>query len=183
MDDRLTWEILSTRTLVKDPWIDLRASRCRLPGGTVIEPYYVNHTPDFVVVVAVDRRGRLVMVRQYRHGLEQVLLELPAGMIEPGEEPAYAAKRELLEETGYRADRMEFLFKVAPNASSVSNYAWCYLARGVEKAGGQSLDETEALEALEMDMEKVKGLLASGGIVQAVHVAALYRALQQMEAS
>lgn len=108
----LSWKILDETTVIKDSWIDMRASTCQLPGGMVIAPFYVNHLPDFAVVVAVTPEHRVIMVRQYRHGVEKVLLELPAGCIEAGEDPKDGAARELLEETGYKAGSLEFLFKI-----------------------------------------------------------------------
>lgn len=174
----LSWKILDETTVIKDSWIDMRASTCQLPGGMVIAPFYVNHLPDFAVVVAVTTEHRVIMVRQYRHGVEKVLLELPAGCIEAGEDPKDGAARELLEETGYKAGSLEFLFKIAPNASNCTNYAQCYLARNVFPAAPQNLDETEALEVVELEGEEVKRLLREGGVEQAVHVAALYRAAE-----
>ena len=178
LNRNLSWKILDETTVIKDSWIDMRASTCRLPGGMVIAPFYVNHLPDFAVVVAVTPEHRVIMVRQYRHGVEKVLLELPAGCIEAGEDPRDGAARELLEETGYKAGSLEFLFKIAPNASNCTSYAQCYLARNVFPAAAQNLDETEALEVVEMEGEEVKRLLREGGVEQAVHVAALYRAAE-----
>ncbi|MCD7991795.1 MAG: NUDIX hydrolase [Clostridia bacterium] len=174
----LSWKILDETTVIKDSWIDMRASTCQLPGGMVIAPFYVNHLPDFAVVVAVTPEHRVILVRQYRHGVEKVLLELPAGCIEAGEDPREGAARELSEETGYKAGSLEFLFKIAPNASNCTSYAQCYLARDVYFAAAQNLDETESLEVVEMDGEEVKRLLREGGFEQAVHVAALYRAVE-----
>ena len=77
------WICNGSRTIVKDRWIDLHADDCALPDGTKISPFYVNDVPDFVVVVAVTVDGDFVFVRQYRHGTRQILLELPAGCMEP----------------------------------------------------------------------------------------------------
>ena len=100
MTKPLSWKTLSETTILKDPWIDLRASTCLLPSGMTITPFYVNHLPDFAVVVAVTPAPapKVILVRQYRHGAGKVLLELPAGCIEPGEDPEAGAARELLEQ-------------------------------------------------------------------------------------
>jgi 8-oxo-dGTP pyrophosphatase MutT (NUDIX family) len=122
---------------------------------------------------------RIVAIQQVNgKQVEKVLLELPAGCIEAGEDPKDGAARELLEETGYKAGSLEFLFKIAPNASNCTSYAQCYLARNVFPAAPQNLDETEALEVVELEGEEVKRLLREGGVEQAVHVAALYRAAE-----
>lgn len=170
------WRILSRKTVMKDRWIDVEASVCELEDGTRIEPYYVSHARDFAVVVPVTEEGEMVLVRQYRHGIQEILLELPAGTMEPGETPEEVAKRELEEETGYHADSLEFLFRTAPNASNTSNFAWCYLARNVKWKCEQRLDETEDVEVVKLPLKTVWELLEQGGFVQAVHVAALYRA-------
>lgn len=171
------WEVLDRKTVLKDRWIDIEASKCRLSDGTVIEPFYVNHIPDFAVIVPVTEEGNVILVRQYRHGVEEVLLELPAGCMEPGEEPEIAARRELVEETGCTGGEWKFLFKLAPDASKSSNYAWCFLAKGVKRTQSQHLDETEELEIVEMTISEVREALEKGAFVQAVHAAALYAAL------
>lgn len=181
MNTSLEWKILKRTTVIKDEWIDLEASECLLPNGKVIVPFYVNHSRDFVVVVAVTKDQELLVERQYRHGVEKVLLEIPAGGVEPNETAEAAARRELMEETGYQAHNMELLFKVAPNASSSSNYAWCYLARDIEPSGSQNLDETEALEIATIPLSRIRDMLREGMFEQAVHVAALYRALELMD--
>lgn len=180
MNTPLSWKTLSETTILKDPWIDLRASTCLLPSGMTITPFYVNHLPDFAVIVAVTPAPapKLILVRQYRHGAGKVLLELPAGCIEPDEDPEAGAARELLEETGYQAGRLEFLFRIAPNATNCTSYAQCYLARDVRLVSEQHLDETESLEVVEMECDDVKRLLRESGFEQAVHVAALYRAIE-----
>ncbi len=182
MSKNLSWKVLSEETIIKDPWIDLRASTCLLPNGLTISPFYVNHLPNFAVVVAVtpDPERKVVLVRQYRHGAGKVLLELPAGCIEAGEEPEIAAARELLEETGYKAEKMEYLFQLAPNATNCTSYAQCYLAWDVMRAGDIHLDETESLEVVVLESDKVRRLMQEGGFEQAVHVAALYRAMERV---
>lgn len=81
----MAWKVLKRDIVFQDTWVQLEASRCELPDGRIIEPFYIRRDPDFAVVVAVTKDGRLVLVRQYRHGVEKVLLELPAGAIEKGE--------------------------------------------------------------------------------------------------
>ena len=132
------WICNGSRTIVKDRWIDLHADDCALPDGTKISPFYVNDVPDFVVVVAVTVDGDFVFVRQYRHGTRQILLELPAGCMEPTDsDPGAGAARELFEETGYAGSEPVFLCKVAPNAACISNFAHCYLIRDCKKASGR----------------------------------------------
>ncbi len=176
--EQMKWELLSSKTIIQDPWINLTADDCRMANGTMIAPFYVNHIPDFVVVIAVTDDGQIPMIYQYRHGLREVIPEIPAGCVEVGEDFEAAAKRELLEETGYQADDLQFLFKIAPNASCLTNYAWCYLAQHAKKTSCQKLDTTEEIEVELMSIPKVKEMLQTGQILQSVHAAALYRAFE-----
>lgn len=178
--DPRCWETLSSKTIIKDRWVHLRADECRMADGTMIAPFYVNEMPDFVVVTAVTEDGQFLMIRQYRHAVDKVILEIPAGCVEPGEDMQSAAGRELLEETGYASNQIHFLGKVAPNASSVSNYAWCYLALDAKKCAEQSLDDTEEITVELMTEEQIRSALRENHIEQAVHVAALYRALEEL---
>ena len=109
----LSWKILDETTVIKDSWIDMRASTCQLPGGMVIAPFYVNHLPDFAVVVAVTPEHRVIMVRQYRHGVEKVLLELPAGCIEQERIQRTGLPENCWRKPDTRQGSLEFLFKIA----------------------------------------------------------------------
>lgn len=175
--DSMRWNTLSSRTIIKDRWVNLRADDCQRADGTMIAPFYVNQLPDFVVVVAVTEDEKFVMIYQYRHAIDKVILEVPAGCLEPGESMEAAAARELLEETGYEAGELTFLGKMAPNASCLSSYAWCYLAEDVRKVDGQKLDETEEIAVVLMAEEELLKALREGRVEQAVHVGALYQAL------
>lgn len=176
------WTCNGSKTIIKDRWINLHADDCALPDGTKISPFYVNTLPDFSVAVAVTEEGDFIFVRQYRHGIRQVLLELPAGCLEPTDTDAAAgAVRELLEETGYAGNPPIFLCKIAPNATSISSFAHCYLITGCRKVREQSLDASEDLEVVVLSAAETKKLLAEGGLVQAVHVAAMYYAEKKLE--
>ncbi|HLP78483.1 MAG TPA: NUDIX hydrolase [Candidatus Paceibacterota bacterium] len=134
----------------KTNWFDLVARK----SDDSPHPYYVMNSPDFAAVIAFDDAGNLLLVRQYRHGVQAETLELPSGHVEAGETPEQAARKELLEETGYVADHFELLAELSPSTGRFSNRIWCYLARNARP---------EPCVAIESGMELViyrKGLRA-----------------------
>ena len=100
-DDEKKWEVISSEYIIRRPWLTARKDSLRLPDGRINPEFYVLEYPDWVNVIAIDKQGRHVMVRQYRHGLGEMSTELCAGVMEEGETPEQAARRELAEETGY----------------------------------------------------------------------------------
>ena len=131
-------------------------------------------TPDWVNVVPVTRRGELVLVRQERHGIEANTLEIPGGMIDPGETPAAAALREMLEETGYRGETAEPLGALHPNPAIQGNRLHVFLARDVVKVGEPKPDSREEVEVVTVPITQARALVRSGAITHALVVCALY---------
>src|SRR5215472_7608549 len=115
------WKVIESRYLIRDPWMVLRADRCKTSGGITIDPYYVQEPEDWVQVIAFDRDNRILLIRQYRHGAGVISSELPCGKIDPGETPADAARRELLEETGCAAQALLPLPSLSPNSAHYAN--------------------------------------------------------------
>ena len=98
------WEVLDSEYLFRRPWLTVRHDTVRLPDGRINPEYYVLEYPDWINVLAITEDGKFVLERQYRHGLGKTCYEIPAGVIEKGETPLEAARRELQEETGIKAD-------------------------------------------------------------------------------
>lgn len=171
------WEILSTEYLVKRPWLTARRDVARLPDGRVNNEYYVLEYPDWVNVIAITKDGLMVMERQYRHGLGNTCFELPCGVIEDGETPLEAAKRELLEETGFAGGEWTPWMVLSPNPATSTNLAHSFLAVGVEKVSGQHLDATEDIEVFLLEPQFVRKLLDSNKILQALMAAPLMKYL------
>lgn len=169
------WKVLDREYIIKRPWLTARRDKVELPDGRVIEEYYVLEYPDWVNVIAITKEGQFVMERQYRHGLGVHSTELPCGVMEKGEDPLEAARRELLEETGYAGGEWTKLMAIGPNPGSQNNLTHCFLAVGVEKIAEQSLDDTEELTVLLMSEAEVKSLLENNQICQALMVAPLWK--------
>ncbi len=183
--DPLAWEELSTEHIVQDQWIDFRKSAYRYPDGRVFEPFYSYSRRDYVVIVASDTEGKYLCVRQFRQGIREVTTEFPAGGIEridgreyggrqdlSAENALAAAKRELLEETGYESDEWEYLLTIPSNATISDNYAYLFSAKNCRKVGEQDLDETEMLSFARYTREEIEELIRTGGFQQAMHVTA-----------
>jgi ADP-ribose pyrophosphatase len=176
----LTWKKLSSTYLHKGPWATLRSDRCEMPGGYIVADYYVLEYNNWVNAVAITEDGKVLMVNQYRHAAEIVSLEIPGGVIDEGELPEQALRRELLEETGYLFDDFELLCTVYANPSTANNHTYCYLARGGKKVQEQSLDEQEDIVVQTFTVGEVKQLLADNKIAQALHCTGLFYALVKL---
>ncbi len=169
------WTVLDTQYLIRRPWLTARRDKVRLPDGRVNEEYYVLEYPDWVNAIAVTDDNRYVMVEQYRHGLGDYFTELVAGVIEDGEDPLTAIKRELLEEAGYAGDNWQLLTVLSQNPSTSNNLTYCYLATGVRKVSEQSLDATEDIAVKLLTEEELKEMLVADSFKQSLMAAPLWK--------
>ena len=184
--DDLAWEEVSREHIIQDEWIDFRRSAYRLPDGAVFEPFYTYSRRDYVIIVASDCDGNYICVRQFRQGIKEVTTEFPAGGLERpdgrqyrtgsgddlSEDALEAAKRELLEETGYSSGQWTHLITIPSNATIADNYAHVYMAKNCRKVSGQDLDETEFLNVELHTKHEVGEMVSTGRFQQAVHVMA-----------
>jgi 8-oxo-dGTP pyrophosphatase MutT (NUDIX family) len=144
----------------------------------IIEDYNVLEYPDWVNVVAITPNEMIVLIRQYRHGIRAVHYELPGGVCEATDNsPEDTARRELLEETGYGGGDWSPLMTLSANPGTHSNRTFTYLAKGVVPMQEQRLEETEELQVHLVSLAELRHILATGGIVQALHAAPLLRYL------
>jgi 8-oxo-dGTP pyrophosphatase MutT (NUDIX family) len=144
----------------------------------MIEEYFVLEYPKWVNVVAVTSEGQMVLVRQYRHGLEAVHYELPAGVCDPSDSDALAAaKRELLEETGYGGGEWKPLMTLSANPATHANLTHSFLATGVVPVQPRESEVTEDIRVHLVALDDVRKLVLDGGVVQALHAAPLLKYL------
>lgn len=169
------WKTIASEYIVKRPWLTARRDRVELPTGAIHNEYYVLEYPDWVNVIAITREGKFVMIEQYRHGLADVFTELVAGVIEPGEAPQAAAKRELLEETGFGGGSWQLFTILSQNPSTTTNLTYCFVATDVELQTQQHLDATEDIEVKLMSETQVKALLVDDRMKQALMAAPLWK--------
>lgn len=183
--ENLAWEEIRTEHIVQDKWIDFRRSAYRFPDGSVFEPYYSYSRRDYVVIVASDEEGNYLCVRQFRQGIKKVTTEFPAGGIErmdgrqyrsgddsAAEDALEAARRELLEETGYETDDLRHLLTVPSNATIADNYAHIFVAKNCRKSGEQHLDDTEFLNVRKYSAAEIEEKINKGDFQQAIHIMA-----------
>jgi ADP-ribose pyrophosphatase len=138
------------------------------------DPFYSLRLPDYAATVAVTDDDRFVLVRQYRPAVEKETLELPSGLVDAGEDPAVAARRELFEETGYDAPSMEALGPLLPDTGRLGNRIWCFYAAGVRRTGPWQPEDGIEVELL--DVDALTKALRESRFDHALHVAALLMA-------
>jgi ADP-ribose pyrophosphatase len=153
------------------PWFQIFAEQP--PAGG--QPHYVIQGKDFVVIVAVTRENRLLLVRQYRPAVAEVTLELPAGHIDPGETPEQAARRELLEETGHEADNFKLLANLSPSVARFTSRMYCFFAADARPAIGATPQGEEGVSLVFYD-RGVRALMDEKDFYSAPSCAALYLA-------
>ena len=158
---------LEAAVVFHTPWFDLLAKS--MEAGE--EPYYSLRLPDYAAILATRADGRVLTVRQYRPAVERYTLELPSGLIDPGESPAEAARRELLEETGYEAAEVEVLGPMLPDTGRLGNRIWACVAAGVRGVEGR--EPEEGIEVAALTVEELLRLAAAGEFDHALHIAVI----------
>ncbi|MDR1860403.1 MAG: NUDIX hydrolase [Bacteroidales bacterium] len=176
MEQLKKWDVLSSEYLFKEPWFTVRRETVALPNGNRIPAYYVLEYPEWVNVIAITRDSQFVFVRQYRHALGCTCYELCAGVCEASDpSPMHAAKRELLEETGYGNGVWEKYAELSPNPSTMTNLSHSFIARDVEIVSAPHPEATEDLSVHLLSLEQVRALLETDQIKQSLMAAVLWK--------
>jgi ADP-ribose pyrophosphatase len=171
-----------------EPWKNLGRKKeyeCRLfrvyenrsvsPVSGKEHAFFSISTHNWVNIIALTAEKKVLLISQFRHGSQEVILEIPGGAIDSSDElPLEAAKRELLEETGHEAKKWHLLGQVQPNPAILDNLCYFYLALGAKPVSGLKLDDTEELEVIPGDLGDVPGLIKEGKIQHALVVAAFH---------
>ena len=150
-DPHAPWEVLGRRAVYScPPWMTVELHTVRLPDGRIVEDYHRIVLPDYSVMYVETSDGRVVVERQYKHGVGHATLTLPAGLISPGEEPVVGARRELLEETGYEADGWESLGTFVQNSNYAGSRAHVFRARNARRVAEPDSGDLEHIEIVLM---------------------------------
>jgi 8-oxo-dGTP pyrophosphatase MutT (NUDIX family) len=170
------WKVLETNYL--QPY--LRVDRCELHNGQLLDCHLLEYN-DEILVFAVTKDQEVVLIRQYRHGVEKVILELPGGSVDEGETPLEAAKRELMEETGYASNTWIEVGCISPNPAIYRNKIYSYLAFDAEPTGKQSSYDAEAVEVFLMPLDEVVEKARSGKFIHSLNIATLFFVLSYLQ--
>ena len=171
----MNWKILGSTYPFACPWLKVRKDMVRLPNGVEVPDFYITEAPDWVNVIAITTEGKFIIEEQYRHGIQKVCFELCAGMVDEGETPLEAAKRELLEETGYSGGNWTAFGMSVPNASGSTTKCYHFLATDVVPYNDPKLEQTEDIKIHILIAQEVKKLMLGGHIAEAVMLAPLWR--------
>lgn len=172
------WKILHSKMVLDNPWCRVRQDEIELPNGKIIDDFFVIIRPEIALVLPITNNQEIVFVRQYRHGVGEILLELPAGGFDARYESAEtAAIRELKEETGYLAEKVTKLATLSDNPVKDTNKIHLFIAENVIKIGEQKLDITEEIEIVLIPVKSVLDKITQGEISVTGSIAALFLGL------
>jgi len=172
------WQLLRSQLVFNHQWCQIRRDTIKLANGEIIDDFFVNIRPDIALIFPVTPAGEIVFVRQYRHGVGEILLELPAGRFNPDEEtPLSAAIRELTEETGYVAEQVMPMATFYDNPVKDTNHIHLFFGKDVKLVGERRLDITEDIEVVLVPIAEVKSRIAKGEICVSGTVAAIFLGL------
>ncbi|YAF94517.1 MAG: NUDIX hydrolase [Nodularia sp. CChRGM 3473] len=184
MDNIKKWHILKSKMVLNHRWCQVRQDKIELPNGQIIDDFFVVIRPEIALILPITNNQEIVFVRQYRHGVGEILLELPAGSFDAAKEDAEtAAVRELQEETGYVAQKVTKLATLYDNPVKDTNQIHLFLAENVRNSGVRKLDITEDIEIVLIPVESVFEQITQGEIAVTGSIAALFLGLNFLKQS
>lgn len=150
------WKILSSEIIEKNEWLTVRKDSCETTNGKKVDDYYVVEIPDVCCTVALTKEQIIILVKEYKHGVQQEIMQLPCGYIGKGESPLKAAQRELLEETGYATTQWTPLGRFAGSPGKLNHYYHFFLAENVEKVQEPQLDPIESVQVFSGTLDEAE---------------------------
>lgn len=169
------WKIKKTERILDSEYVKVDKDDVILPHGREIKDFYKVTIKDCAAIVALTADGKVVLKKEYRHCYEQELIEIPAGVLENGEDPLNAAKRELQEETGYRSEKWTYLGKTVESSAKLTNFMYIYLAEDCKRVSDQKLDYGEDIDVLEVEFDDVIGMIMNNQIICSSSIGAILK--------
>jgi ADP-ribose pyrophosphatase len=168
------WEVLEERTVYEcDPWIKLNVQKIKLPNGEIVDDFHHLDMPEYVVIYPVTASQKVIMLKSYRHGVGDITQLFPGGLIDEGETPLDAAKRELLEETGFGGGEWQSMGSYVPHSNYGGGRAHMFKATNVDKAQLPNSGDLEEMYIQLFDPKTLTKMMVDGQIVSMSSVAAL----------
>jgi ADP-ribose pyrophosphatase len=173
------WKLIQSEMVIDHFWSKVRRDKIELPNGKVIDDYFVNIRLDVALILPITKNDEIIFVRQYRHGIGDFFMELPAGSFDPvTEDSQEAALRELREETGYTTSDIRKIATLYDKPSKDTNQIHLFLAENAVKVSDQNLDITEEIEVILIPINQVVEKISQGEISVAGSVAAIFIGLK-----
>ena len=169
-----SWKRVSSEQIADCRIFRVRQDFCIRRSDEKSSDFFVIESPDWVNIIAFDKNDAVILIEQFRLGIHEMTLELPAGMIDEGEEPESTAKRELLEETGFSSQNWMLLGKSRPNPAIQNNTMYHYLALDCEKVAETDFDEHESIVTKLVSFDEAVDLIRDEKITHSLVVAAFY---------
>lgn len=176
-----SWALVKSETVAKTPVFNLESHTFLSPKDGREKPFTILDVNDWVQVLPITNDGQAVLVKQFRLGTREISLELPGGVVEPGQTPLEAAKRELMEETGYQAANWRKVASFRPNPAVQNNTAHFFTAEEAWLSGPTNFDENEDLELILTPLDQLKAMIRDGKIDHAIMVAAIMSYFNSIE--
>ncbi|HEX9960629.1 MAG TPA: NUDIX hydrolase [Pyrinomonadaceae bacterium] len=169
------WKRKSSKQLADCRVFKVREDFCERESDNLEHSFFVIESPDWVNVVPLDAENRVILIEQFRHGTEEIILEIPGGMIDEGEAPETAARRELLEETGYASDELVYLGKSRPNPAIQNNWIHFFAALNCRIIQETDFDEHESVVTRLVSLDEIPHLIESERITHSLVLAGFYK--------
>jgi ADP-ribose pyrophosphatase len=167
------WKLISRKDVSPHAWFPIEMRKYELPNGKIVDDFSVTTLADVAMIVPVTSDEKIVLVRQYKPGFDDVILEFPAGRLEDNHKDiAETAKHELEEEAGIQTNDLEYFATVAPFVTKGTEKVFCYLAKNVEFNSQQKMDENEDIEVATLTYTELEKLISSNELQAAVTIAA-----------
>ena len=180
-DEIKKWKLQEREALIETRIFEVGATTCTHPDHEHPAKFWYVAPPDWANIIALTDEDEIILVRQYRHGTQQITLEIPGGMVDPGEDPEAAAARELREETGYLCERWEKLGEIAVNPAFMTNHCTTWLGTGAKLLAQTDFDEHEELSVEVYSVEQFFSMIDDGVITHGIVVSAAFYLKRYLE--